>query len=147
MRIEPEPRTVSAGLVLAAPCVVAVMSRATASVATAIAVRVALVPAPRGLEDRAQALPLRLPAQERARLVGAGDEHRRIAGAPLAERVRHALLRDPLGLLDDLLDGVAAAGAEVDGFRRHLALAQLDEREAVRLREIDDVDVVADARA
>src|SRR5215213_9384474 len=110
-----------------------------------VAFRVRPHPAPRGLDYRAQVLEAWRPAQLAPNLPGACDEHRRVAGTARADADVYVAARHVARGVYDLSDGVAfAAAAEVvDG----AALAEDGERGDVRAREVDDVYVVAHARA
>src|SRR6478609_5692747 len=107
-----------------------------------VAGRMLLMPCPRGGDDVFELRILRLPTEFGIGLGGGGDEFGRIARATrLLDRWNlHA--GDLFAHLDDFLHGVTVAVAEVV----ETSLARR-EAEDVRLREIHDVDVIADARA
>src|SRR5258708_6112759 len=100
------------------------------------------VPFPGGGDDVFELWILRFPAQFTNGFFGGGDEFGRITRAARFLNRRDFLSAHLLAHLDDLADGIAVAVAQIVK-----ALLARREREDVRLREIDDVNVVADARA
>src|SRR6201985_3851866 len=96
-------------------------------------------------DDVAQVRAGRLPAQVTTRLVARGDRRRGVARAPRCQLDRDGVAGALAGRVDYLLDAVAVAVAEVVDLVR----ARLDgvKGEQVRVRQVRDVDVVADAGA
>ena len=91
---------------------------------------------------------VRTPAQHVGRPIDGRHEDRRVARAPRTDRVRDREPDDALGRLDHLADAEPAAAAEVADERRvrpGVARRGRLEREEVRVGEVGDVDVVADA--
>ena len=101
-----------------------------------------LVPRPGGGNDVFELGKFRFPTEFADGFFGGGDQVRRVAGAARFFDRRNFFAGDFLAHLDDLPHGIAVAVAEVvkTGF------AGL-QRQHVRLREVDDVDVIADAGA
>ena len=93
--------------------------------------------------------PRRSPAEDLRRTGRPRDEHRRVAGSTGADGVRHGPTGGRLGRREHLADREAAAVAQVE--RERLVRARIAGRgglegEEMGLREVGDVDVVADAR-
>src|SRR4051794_16849310 len=83
--------------------------------ARTVAVRVVLVPAPGGLDDRLDLREAWLPVKLALRFLWCGIEHRRVSRTPRPEAPRHALAGDAFDRVDHLLHRMRAAGAEVVG--------------------------------
>ena len=123
--------------------------RATRVRSVAVAVRVRPAPRPGRPDHRLQARPLRTPAEDLGGTRGPGDEDRRIARPPRADTERDGRPDHGLGRLDDLADREAAAVAEVADerlVRPGIARRGRLDRPQVRVGEVRDVDVVAQAR-
>src|SRR5690349_19956979 len=101
-----------------------------------------LVPFPRGRHDVFQFRIARLPSKFFERAIGGGHQSRRIARAPRLLDEWNFFLRNFLAHVDDLPHGIAGAVSEI--VKTLLAWLQ---REYVRLREIDDMNVIANAGA
>ena len=103
-----------------------------------VPLRVRHVPIPRHFHDRAQLRVLRRPAQLAADFVAAGDEHGRIAGATRHDTRRDRAPGDLARHVEHFLDAEAAAIAQIVGAA---ALVERAQRQDMRLRQVDDVDV------
>ena len=100
------------------------------------------MPFPGGADNLFELRVFRFPPEFLARFIGGGDQCRRIAGTPRFFDNRNFLATDLFAHGDDLAHGITVAIAKVveAAFaRRHC--------QDVRLGEVDNVDVVADARA
>lgn len=104
-----------------------------------------LVPGPGAGEDVVEVGVFGLPAEVKLRLLGAGDEAGRVAGAAGFDFDGDGVAGDAAGGLDDLLDGEAAAVAEV--VDHAVVRGEGVEGEDVGVGEVGDVDVVADTGA
>ena len=100
------------------------------------------MPFPGGGDDVFQFRIFRLPAQLLDGLVRCGHQPGRVAGAARFFHRRNFFAAHLFAHLDDLADGVAVAVAQVVK-----ALLARREGEDVRLREVNGVDVIADAGA
>src|SRR5690349_1614735 len=103
------------------------------------------MPSPCRVDDGIERVELRYPPQHAPRLLRASDQLRWITGPPRADLDRQARARHPLHRLDYLPDRESIAVAQVEGGAGS-ALAQIAETEHVGLGQVDDVNVVADAR-
>src|SRR5204863_7624402 len=105
-----------------------------------------LVPCARGSDDRLEVPEPWRPAQLALRLVRRRVEDGRVARTPRRERPRHLPAGDALDRVDHFEHRMRAAGSEV--VRPRLArLGDGPERPDVRVREIGDMNVVAQTRA
>src|SRR5262245_27543320 len=109
-----------------------------------VAGRKAGEPVPGGADDSVYAGELGAPAQLVLGQVGAGDQDRRVGGAARRFDGRDLTAGDAAGGRDDLAHGIAAAVAQVVD---PAAAVDRAEREDMRVGEVDDVNVVADASA
>ena len=100
------------------------------------------MPGPGGGDDVFELGVFRLPAQFADRLVRGGHQPGRVAGAARLLDGRNRLAGHLLAHLDDLAHGVAVAVAQVVE-----ALPARRQAEDVRLGQVEDVDVIADAGA
>src|SRR4051812_26855171 len=107
-----------------------------------VTVRMPLVPRPRGADDLLKFWKLRSPIQVFECAVGRSHEARRITGAARLFDKGNFLFGNFLAHVDHLPHGITGAVAEVV----ETLLARF-EREHVRLRKIDDMDVIANAGA
>src|SRR5580765_2581636 len=107
-----------------------------------ITVRMRDVPGPRGGNDVLELWELRFPAEFAHGFVGGGHEFGRVAGAARFLHGGDGFTGNFFARLDHLPHRVAVSIAKVE----EAAFARR-EAEDVRLREVHDVDVVADARA
>src|SRR5262245_39091649 len=103
------------------------------------------VPLPCALDDGIDLLELWLPAEVLSRLLAGGDEAGWVAGTPGFFHDRDLPTTYATATVDDFANARAAAGTEVE--LRASFSVEILYREDVRLREVEDVDVVADARA
>ena len=115
----------------------------------AVAARVRPAPLQRRANDLVECRSPGLPAEDLAGPLGAGDEDGRVAGPSRTHRVRDLVADEPSGRVEHLADAEAAGRCR--GCRRAAvsvrAVARRGrlEREQVRVGEVRDVDVVADA--
>ena len=96
--------------------------------------------------DGVEIVVARRPVEHRADAAGVGDHGHDVAGPARRILNREIAPRDALHRLDGLQHGIAAAIAAVQRHRA-AAAAQIGQRRAMRLREIGDMDEVADAAA
>src|SRR4029434_2956549 len=107
-----------------------------------VTVRMPHVPGPGAFNDLLDRLIFRRPAEFTFDFVGAGNEACGVARTPCFFNNADGLPGDAFARSDDFAHARAAASTDiVERTLRHT------EREHVRLSEIDDVDVIADARA
>ena len=107
-----------------------------------VAVRVCEVPAPRALEDRPDGVEPRFPAERLADFCRIGHQLRRITGAGRTFHGFDGASGDLAGHLDDFFDRVTVATTKVE----HVGPGRA-ERQPVPLRQVENVDVITDARA
>jgi hypothetical protein len=103
------------------------------------------VPFPGAPDDLFQVREARRPAEFVADLLRRSDQDRRIAGAPRTELIRDGVTGHLSRRLDDLQIGETVAVAQV--IRATAQAIKGFERQNVRLRQIEHVDIVAHARA
>src|SRR5262249_17837780 len=108
-----------------------------------VPLRMADVPFPRRLDDRPQVGVARLPAQPLLNPLRRRPQRRRAARAPRPLLYRHRLAGHRLRRLDDLANAVTTADAQV--VTVPLPRLQLLQRQQVSLRQVIDVDVIANA--
>src|SRR5579871_5060495 len=93
------------------------------------------------LDDGVEAIEPRRPSEQRADLVGAGDQRRRVALAPRLLPDRQWFCGDSLDAVEHLADAVTVAVADVAD-RGSAATAQVLERVDMRAGQIVDMHVV-----
>ncbi len=74
-----------------------------------------------------------------------GDKYGRIAGPALGLRNRNIDPGQPFGGFDDLADGVALAGPDIDGSAFNPAVPQGFQGQDMDIRQVKDMDVIPDA--
>ena len=104
------------------------------------------MPLPGVADDIRELTALRIPAQFTTGLLGGRHEHRRVPGSPGTEVDFDVATGDRRARAHDLQVRVAATVAEVEHATRAARRERL-EREAMSVREIEHVDVVAHAGA
>jgi len=105
-----------------------------------VAVRVRLMPAPRRFNDAVQIGIAGRPAQFAADLLARCNQNRRVPGAARRHLGWNRVPRNCARSLDDLPDGEPLPIAQVVG---SAPLIQCAQRQNVRLRQVDNMDIVA----
>jgi len=118
--------------------------RSAGRVAVAVPARMRRVPAPGGADDILERAEARRPAGLGPQPGARRDQHRRIAGAPRTEAMGHRPAADAGHGVDHLAHRIAGAAAEIVAAA---ALLQPVQHADMRLGEIGDMDIVADAGA
>src|SRR5262249_20841423 len=104
------------------------------------------LPVERLFDDGVEVVALRAPAERGADEIGLGDDRGGIAGAPARDIHLEVDARDALDDVDHLADGITASVAAIT--RKALAAAsEIGERGHMRVDEVADLDVVAQAGA
>ena len=101
-------------------------------------------PGERVSDDGLEVVQSGFPSKRLLDSLGARDQHRRIARAPVLQACFEIDAGDPLYRLDDLQHGIAAAVAAIES-RACPTSSQIVEREHVGMCEIRDVDIVPQA--
>src|ERR1035437_448805 len=112
------------------------------TVSVRVALGVALVPGPGGADNGFELGVFGLPTQLTDCLLRGGDQPRRVAGAPRLLDGRDRFAGYLLTSANDFADGIAIAVAQVIE-----ALPSWRQAEDMRLRQVQDVNVIPDARA
>ena len=110
-----------------------------------IAVGVGLLPGPGRGDDCVEGGVRGLPGQVAAHFIGGGDQDGGIAGTAGEEFFGDVAAGEAAGGGEDFADGVAGAGADVEGGAGDAA--EFLEGAEMGLRDVEDVDVIADAGA